>query len=121
MIERKYMVYEVAKDKKDISIICDCENAETLNTFLCSDVRPFEEWIKSDIDKVLSGEIISKKISGNVCCAEINLKTTKIYDMLIENDDEYYATCCEVDTKDLRELIDEWCDKVREFKKEYNN
>lgn len=121
MIERKYIVYEVTKDKKDISIICDCENAETLNAFLCSDVRPFEEWIKSDIDKVLSGEIISKKITGNVCCAEINLKTTKIYDMLIEDDDEYYATCCEVDTKELRQLIDEWCDKVREFKNEYYN
>lgn len=116
MIERKYVEYELAKGKKDICIVCNCKNAETLNTFLCSDVRPFEEWIKSDFDKVLSGEIISKEISGNVCCAEINFKNTKIYNMLIENDDEYYATCCEVDTKELRQLIDEWCDKVREFK-----
>ena len=23
---------------------------------------------------------------------------------------------CEVDTKELRQLIDEWCEKVREFK-----
>ena len=116
MIERKYVEYELAKGKKDICIVCNCKNAETLNTFLCSDVRPFEEWIKSDFDKVLSGEIISKEISGNVCCAEINLKNTKIYNMLIEDDDEYYETCCEVDTKELRQLIDEWCDKVREFK-----
>ena len=116
MIERKYVEYELAKGKKDICIVCNCKNAETLNTFLCSDVRPFEEWIKSDFDKVLSGEIISKEISGNVCCAEINFKNTKIYNMLIEDDDEYYETCCEVDTKELRQLIDEWCDKVREFK-----
>ena len=116
MIERKYVEYELAKGKKDICIVCNCKNAETLNTFLCSDVRPFEEWIKSDFDKVLSGEIISKEISGNVCCAEINFKNTKIYKMLIEDDDEYYETCCEVDTKELRQLIDEWCDKVREFK-----
>ena len=115
MIERKYVEYELAKGKKDICIVCNCKNAETLNTFLCSDVRPFE-WIKSDFDKVLSGEIISKEISGNVCCAEINFKNTKIYNMLIEDDDEYYETCCEVDTKELRQLIDEWCDKVREFK-----
>jgi len=116
MIERKYVEYELAKGKKDICIVCNCKNAETLNTFLCSDVRPFEEWIKSDFDKVLSGKIISKEISGNVCCAEINFKNTKIYNMLIEDDDEYYETCCEVDTKELRQLIDEWCDKVREFK-----
>ena len=116
MIERKYVEYELAKGKKDICIVCNCKNAETLNTFLCSDVRPFEECIKSDFDKVLSGEIISKEISGNVCCAEINFKNTKIYNMLIEDDDEYYETCCEVDTKELRQLIDEWCDKVREFK-----
>ena len=116
MIERKYVEYELAKGKKDICIVCNCKNAETLNTFLCSDVRPFEEWIKPDFDKVLSGEIISKEISGNVCCAEINFKNTKIYNMLIEDDDEYYETCCEVDTKELRQLIDEWCDKVREFK-----
>lgn len=80
---------ELEKGKKDICIVCNCKNAETLNTFLCSDVRPFEEWIKSDFDKVLSGEIISKEISGNVCCAEINFKNTKIYNMLIEDDDEY--------------------------------
>ena len=116
MIERKYVEYELAKGKKDICIVCNCKNAETLNTFLCSDVRPFEEWIKSDFDKVLSGEIKKKEISGNVCCAEINFKNTKIYNMLIEDDDEYYETCCEVDTKELRQLIDEWCDKVREFK-----
>lgn len=121
MIERKYVEYELTKEKKDICIVCNCKNAETLNTFLCSDVRPFEEWIKSDFDKVLSGEIISKEISGNVCCAEINLKNTKIYNMLIEDDDEYYETCCEVDTKELRQLIDEWCDKVREFKNEHHN
>ena len=116
MIERKYVEYELAKGKKDICIVCNCKNAETLNTFLCSDVRPFEEWMKSDFDKVLSGESISKEISGNVCCAEINFKNTKINNMLIEDDDEYYETCCEVDTKELRQLIDEWCDKVREFK-----
>ena len=66
MIERKYVEYELAKGKKDICIVCNCKNAETLNTFLCSDVRPFEEWIKSDFDKVLSGEIISKEISGSL-------------------------------------------------------
>jgi len=28
---------------------------------------------------------------------------------------------CEVDTKELRQLIGEWCDKVRKFKNEHHN
>lgn len=117
MIRRKFIEYDITSKKKDIVIICECENSETLNTFLNSDIRPFEEWIKSDMDKVLSGEKLSTEINGNVCHVVINAETTLIYDMLIENDDEYYASCCEVNTKELRELIDEWCDRVREFKK----
>ena len=115
MILRFYKTIQIGK-KERLLIEFKENKYEILSTFLESDVSPFEEWIKSDFDKVLSGEIISKEISGNVCCAEINFKNTKIYNMLIEDDDEYYETCCEVDTKELRQLIDEWCDKVREFK-----
>ena len=113
----KYRIeeYKLKNGIEDISIIFD-EKYQLLTTFMSCDVLPFEKWIKSDFDKVLSGEIISKEISGNVCCAEINFKNTKIYNMLIEDDDEYYETCCEVDTKELRQLIDEWCDKVQKFK-----
>ena len=53
MIERKYVEYELAKGKKDICIVCNCKNAETLNTLLCSDVRQIEECIKSDYDNFL--------------------------------------------------------------------
>ena len=118
MIERKYVEYELAKGKKDICIVCNCKNAETLNTFLCSDVRPFEEWIKSDFDRVISGESEYEEVNGNVCCAEISPKTTKVYDNLAE---DAMGNWCEVDTKELRQLIEEWCDKVREFKNEYHN
>jgi len=47
---------------------------------------------------------------------EIKPDQTKVFDNLVESDEEYYSTCCEVDTKDLRQLIDEWCDKVHEYK-----
>ena len=43
-------------------------------------------------------------------------KVTKVYNNLAEDDEEYYASCCEVDTKELRNLINEWCDRVRELK-----
>lgn len=121
MIARKYIIYNVANGREDISILCDCVNSETLNMFLSSDVRSFEEWIKDDIDEVISGELKSKEINGNVCHVEVNIETTKIYDMLAEDDDEYLDTCCEVNTIELRELIEEWCDRVRKFKLEHHN
>ena len=40
-------------------------------------------------------------------------KTTKVYDNLAE---DAMGNWCEVDTKELRQLIDEWCDKVQKFK-----
>lgn len=88
-----------------------------LSIFFQSDVTPFEDWIKADFDKVLSGESEYEEVNGNVCCAEISPKTTKIYDNLAE---DAMGNWCEVDTMELRQLIDEWCDKVREFKKEHN-
>ena len=121
MIEREYVIYELTSGKKDITIVCNIKNAETLNTFLGSDVRTFQDWIKTEFDKVLSGESEYEEVNGNVCCAEISPKTTKVYDNLREDDEEYYSTCCEVDTKELRQLIEEWCEMVREFKNEHHN
>lgn len=89
-----------------------------LSTFLSSDVAAFEDWIKLDFDTVLSGECEAKEFFGNVCGVEINPATTKIYDNVTDDDEEYNKTCCEVDTKELRLLIDEWCSKRKEFKKE---
>lgn len=91
---------------------------ELLSTFLESDVIPFEEWIKKDFDKVLSGHSEYEEINGNVCCVEISSNTTKVYDNLAE---DAMGNWCEVDTRELRQLIEEWCDKVREFKNEHHN
>ena len=122
MIEKKYKVFELSNGKKDITILfSNIKNPEVLSTFFYSDVIPFEDWIKADFDKVISGESEYREVNGNVCFIEVTSVTTKIYNSLIENDEEYYATCCEVDTKELRLLIEEWCDKVREFNDMYHN
>jgi len=34
------------------------------------DVLPFEKWIKSGFDRVLSGKSEYEEVNGNVCCAE---------------------------------------------------
>jgi len=119
MFERKYKVIELSNGKKEITILfSDIKNPEILSSFFYSDVTPFEDWIKTDFDKVISGESEYEEVNGNVCSAEIGPITTKIYDNLIEDDEEYYNTCCEVNTKELRALIDEWCEMVKKFKKE---
>ena len=122
MIERKYKTFKLNNGKTDITILFNnVNNSEVLSSFLYSDVTAFEDWIKADFDKVISGESEYEEVNGNVCSAEIGPVTTKIYDNLIEDDEEYYTTCCEVDTRELRQLIEEWCDKVRELKKEHLN
>ena len=116
MIDREYVIHEITSNKKIISIICKYDNAETLNSFLNTDVRAFEDWIKKDFDLVIAGEQETKVIDGNACHVEISPTTTKIYELFAEEDEEYYGTRCEVDTKELRLLIDEWCNKIKQFK-----
>ena len=118
-IEMKYRIeeYKLKNGIEDISIIFD-EKYQLLTTFMSCDVLPFEKWIKSGFDRVLSGKSEYEEVNGNVCCAEISPKTTKVYDNLAE---DAMGNWCEVDTKELRQLIEEWCDKVREFRNEYHN
>lgn len=114
MIMRFYKTIQIGK-KERLLIEFKENKYEILATFLESDVSPFEEWIKSSFDKVLSGESEYEEVNGNVCCAEISSKTTKVYNNLAE---DAIGNWCEVDTKELRQLIDEWCDKIREFRGE---
>lgn len=83
---------------------------ELLSTFLESDVTPFEDWVKEAFDKVLSKESEYEEINGNVCGVEISFNTTKVFDNLAEDG---MGNWCEVDTKELRQLIEEWCNEVR--------
>ena len=108
------------KTMKKERLLIDFENEkyEMLSTFLSSEVTQFEEWIKENFDMVIEGKERKREIAGNVCGVEITLQKTMIYDMLAEDG---MGNWCEVDTKELRQLIDEWCDKVREFKAEKKN
>ena len=78
----KYRIeeYKLKNGIEDISIIFD-EKYQLLTTFMSCDVLPFEKWIKLGFDRVLSGESEYEEVNGNVCCAEISPKTTKVYDI----------------------------------------
>ncbi len=116
MIQREYRAIRIG-EKDELLIDFKDEHFELISTFLESDVRAFENWIKKAFDKVLSGESEYEEVNGNVCCAEIGSKTTRIYDNLAE---DAMGKWCEVDTKELRDILDEWCDEVRKFKLEHN-
>ena len=53
----KYRIeeYKLKNGIEDISIIFD-EKYQLLTTFMSCDVLPFEKWIKSGFDRVLSGK-----------------------------------------------------------------
>lgn len=84
----KYRIeeYKLKNGIEDISIIFD-EKYQLLTTFMSCDVLPFEKWIKSGFDRVLSGKSEYEEVNGNVCCAEISPKTTKVYDNLKQAED----------------------------------
>ena len=113
MLEYKLRIVKLYNGEEFLTIDFENEKYEILSTFLEDDVTPFEEWIKEDFDAVLSGQAEYRENNGNVCGVEITASTTKIFNNLAEDG---MGNWCEVDTKELRQLIDEWCEKVREFK-----
>jgi len=117
MLDKEYKEFSLSNGEKQISIVFKDNKYELLSTFLFIEMNAFEEWIKNDFDKVLSGQSEYEEINGNVCCVEISPNTTKIYDNLAE---DAMGNRCEVDTKELRQLIEEYCDKVREFKPRFS-
>lgn len=118
MLEKEYKEFSLSNGEKQISIVFKDNKYELVSTFLFIEINAFEDWIKKDFDKVLSGHSQYEEINGNVCCVEISPETTKIYDNLAE---DAMGNWCEVDTKELRQLIDEWCDRIREFKNAHHN
>ncbi len=111
-----YRVIRIAGQKDVLWIDFKEKKYEILSNFLGSEVVNFEHWIKEVFDKVINGESQYENESYNMCSIQVTPITTKIYNELALTDEEYYSTCCEVDTKELKQLIDEWCKKVKEFK-----
>ena len=113
MIQKEYRVIRIGSEDELLIDFKD-EKYELLSTFLESDVLSFEEWIEEAFDKVLSGESEYEEVNGNVCGVEIKSTETKIYDNLAEDG---MGNWCEVNTKELRSIIEEWCCEIKKFKK----
>lgn len=111
--KKRYLFLDGKKD----DILFEFNNKYMLiSTFLSADVTPFEDYVKEGFDKVLSGESDYEELNGNVCGVEIHKDKTQIYDNLAEDG---MGNWCEVDTKDLRELVDIWCKEIKKFKEQH--
>ena len=96
----------IQSNGQDEIIVFDFEpELELLGTLLYVEVDPFQSSILAAIDNVLTGTRDKAEFTGNVCSLDISLVTTRVYDNLAENG---RGKWCEVDTKELKELILTW-------------
>ena len=109
----KYIIYNGKED--DIIFEFD-EKYRILSTFLSADVQSFPDYIIEGLEKVLNGKSDYEELNGNVCGVEIHRDMTQIYDNLA---DDGMGNWCEIETKELRELVDIWCNELKKFKEQY--
>ncbi|MFL0252542.1 hypothetical protein ACJDT4_19190 [Clostridium neuense] len=100
---------------KDIIIIME-DKIQLVSSFLMSDIQGSDpQYVFEAIDKVLNGESDYEELNGNVCGVEIHKDKTQIYDNLAEDG---MGNWCEIETTELRELVEIWCEKLKQFKEE---
>lgn len=90
-----------------------------LPTFLVSDVSTFYDEVKELLDRVLSGQSEHEECFWNACYGEICPDVSRICCDLLTG--ERIEESCAVNTRDLRELVEEWCREKKEFLKRHPN
>ena len=111
----KYRLDEITfkSGKKHLILIVD-QKIQLVSTFLMSDIQGANpDYVFDALDKVLSGKSEYEELNGNVCGVEIHKDKTQIYDNLAEDG---MGNWCEIETTELRELVEIWCRKLKQFK-----
>jgi len=93
------------------------EEIALVEIFLGSDIQGREasgKWVLEYIDKVLNGESEYEDFTGNACYVEVRKDKTKIEYMFTNNETE---ESCEIETSELRELIEIWLTEREAFYK----
>ena len=108
-----YTFREIIFDDGDKELVIDFgdKDKDILSIFLCSEVEEFEEDVINTISKVMNGDSKYEKFIGNICRAEVYKEKTIISDIFDEN--KPY----EINTLELKQLIDIWLNKLDEFNK----
>ena len=100
--------------KEDLIIVMDDEKYRMVAQFLMSDIQGQDpQYVFEAIDNVLSEKSEYEELNGNVCGVEIHREKTKIYDNLAEDGMGHW---CEIETNELRELVNIWCNELKKFK-----
>ena len=87
---------------------------ETLTCFLVDDFSAFKTMYLDAIDKVLRGESGKEELTGNSSYIEFGPVNTFL-ENLFPADDNVPETCT-LDTKELRQVMDEWLEAERKRK-----
>lgn len=112
----KYSFDELIYDDEDRDLIISVdEQIQLIAQFLMSDVQMDPESYIEALDSILNGTSDYEELNGNVCGILINKNKTKVIDCLA---DDGMGEWCEIETEELRELIDIWINKLEEFEKQ---
>ena len=117
MYKYKLRELELVDGQKELLIEFEDKSQEIISTFLESDFQTFPDYVYEGWEKVLNGESEYEELNGNVCGVEIHKDKTQIYDNLA---DDGMGSWCEIETKELRELVEIWSDELKKFKNEQN-
>lgn len=105
--ERKRLVIDFSK--KDMAIVGE---------FLMSDAHLVNGKVLKEINDVIAGKKETILSSGNRCAWEIHADTTIISDLFVDMDGVQSYAAYEIETPELKRLIEIWLKKVAEFGKE---
>jgi len=108
-----FEVMNLANSQKSL-IMRFPEGMLPVQIFLGSDIQGHGVWELEYIDKVLSGESEYEEFTGNACYVEVRKDKTRVEYMFTNNETEEF---CEIETSELRELIEIWLKEVKEFYK----
>lgn len=106
----------IYKEGKPFEMVFDFEDQtkdKILQMFLF-EASDFPDYIKTQIDEVLTGKEELIESHGNCCSWDFEPEDTDIWNMFDDNDETNHIV---VKTKELRTLIDEWLEARKEFKK----
>ena len=117
-MQYKFDEYKLDNGIEGVTIHFQDSKFQILADFLISDVNAFYEYIKGAFEKVILQGSDFQEFNGNVCGIEIGFDTTKVFDNLAEDG---MGNWCEVDTKELYDLINNWHIEQTKFKKLHSN
>lgn len=102
-------------EKKSLVIEFDDPNMRVVGEFLMADAPLLHGKVLQEIDRILAGEKHEAVSNGNRCALTIKPATTIISDLFTGMEDVATYPTYEISTKDLRELIIIWFQKLKEF------